>query len=337
MNSDSLSTVRFSTADLPEKDRIAIWREQYGRKVLKLDIEPINETSLECSILLRALPGVQIMSTAMSPVRITREREFLAEGNEDLIFIINQSGTATVFARGREVVLRPGNALLMSTSEAKVFDRHSHGGSLSFRIPRSSMSSIVADVDDRVMHLIPQEAEALKLLAGYAAPLFNEIALATPEFRRTAVNHLLDLIALALGATDDTMELANKRGLPAARLSVAKSYIVENSFRRDLSVGTVAAHLGVTPRNLQRMFESEGTTFSEFLLGQRLSQAHRMLTEPQRVQSAVATVAYDVGFGDLSYFNRSFKRRFGATPREIRNAGPGSTGTSARCQADGQV
>jgi AraC-like DNA-binding protein len=199
------------------------------------------------------------------------------------------------------------------------------------------MSSIVADVDDRVMHLIPQEAEALKLLAGYAAPLFNEIALATPEFRRTAVNHLLDLIALALGATDDTMELANKRGLPAARLSVAKSYIVENSFRRDLSVGTVAAHLGVTPRNLQRMFESEGTTFSEFLLGQRLSQAHRMLTEPQRVQSAVATVAYDVGFGDLSYFNRSFKRRFGATPREIRNAGPGSTGTSTRCQADGQV
>jgi AraC-like DNA-binding protein len=225
----------------------------------------------------------------------------------------------------------------MSTSEAKVFDRHSHGGSLSFRIPRSSMSSIVADVDDRVMHLIPQEAEALKLLAGYAAPLFNEIALATPEFRRTAVNHLLDLIALALGATDDTMELANKRGLPAARLSVAKSYIVENSFRRDLSVGTVATHLGVTPRNLQRMFESEGTTFSEFLLGQRLSQAHRMLTEPQRVQSAVATVAYDVGFGDLSYFNRSFKRRFGATPREIRNAGPGSTGTSTRCQADGQV
>ena len=108
MNSDSLSTVRFSTADLPERDRIAIWREQYGRKVLKLDIEPINETSLECSILLRALPGVQIMSTAMSPVRITREREFLAEGNEDLIFIVNQSGTATVFARGREVALRPG-------------------------------------------------------------------------------------------------------------------------------------------------------------------------------------------------------------------------------------
>ena len=150
-------------------------------------------------------------------------------------------------------------------------------------------------------------------------PFSTKLHLSTPKFRCTAVNHLLDLIALALGAEDDTSGLSIGRGLSAARLSEAKSYIVENSFRRDLSVGTVATHLGVTPRKLQRMFESEGTTFSEFLLGQRLSRAHRMLTEPRRIQSAVATVAYDAGFGDLSYFNRSFKRRFGGTPSDIRN------------------
>jgi AraC-like DNA-binding protein len=320
MDTDCFSTVRFSTGDLPAKDRIAIWREQYGRKTLKLDIEPISQKSFDCSVVKRALPGVQIMSTVMSPVRITRRREFLADGNDDLIFIINQSGTATVVSRKREVVLEPGDALLMSAGEAKVFDRHSHGGSLSFRIPHSSLSSIVTGIDDLVMHLIPQGAEVLKLLAGYAAPLFNEITLSTPKFRCTAVNHLLDLIALALVAEEDANGLG-VGGLSAARLSEAKSYIVENSFRRDLSVGTVATHLGVTPRKLQRMFESEGTTFSEFLLGQRLSRAHRMLTEPRWIQSAVATVAYDAGFGDLSYFNRSFKRRFGSTPSDVRNGG----------------
>jgi AraC-like DNA-binding protein len=337
MNSDGFSTVRFSTADLPEKDRAAIWREQYGRKGLKLDIEPINETFFECSVVSRVLPGVQMMSTAMSPVRITRGREFLADGNDDLIFIINQSGTATAFARGREVVLRQGDALLMSASESKVFDRHTHGGSLSFRIPRSAISSLVASIDDVVMHLVPQDAEALKLLAGYAAPLFNEIALTTVEFRRTAVKHLLDLVAFALGVTDDAAALTKKHGLPAARLRMAKSYIFENSYRRDLSVNTVAMHLGLTPRNLQRLFEREGTTFSEFLLAQRLNRAHRMLTEPRLTHSAVATIAYDVGFGDLSYFNRSFKRCFGTTPRDIRNGGPKSTGTDADRQADVQV
>ena len=79
------------------------------------------------------------------------------------------------------------------------------------------------------------------------------------------------------------------------------------------------AQLGLTPRNLQRLFESEGTTFSEFLLSQRLNRAHRMLTEPRLAQNPVGSVAYDAGFGDLSYFNRSFKRRYGMTPRDVRN------------------
>jgi AraC-like DNA-binding protein len=319
MDSTDFSTVRFTTADLPERDRIAIWREHYGRLSMRLDMEPLDDARFECCVVARTLPGVQVMTTAMSPVRITRTREFLADNNGDLILIINQTGTATAYARGRDVVLHEGEALLMNTSEVKVFDRHSHGGSLSFRIPRSVLSSIVADVDDVVMELIPQDNDVLKLLAGYAAPLFNDIALATPEFRRTAVNHLHDLVGLALGSTHDANDLANGRGLPAARLRMAKVYTIENSNRRNLSIGSVAAHLGLTPRNLQRLFESEGTTFSEFLLSQRLARAHRMLTEPRLAQSAVGAIAYDAGFGDLSYFNRSFKRRYGATPRSIRD------------------
>lgn len=324
MDPNGFATVRFSTADLPEKDRAAMWRDHYCRIAMKLDIEPFNDAPLDCSILTRALPGVQIMSTAMSPARITRTREFLADGNGDLIFMINQSGSVNAQSRGREMMLREGDAVLMSTGDVKVFDRPVHGGSLSFRIPRSILSAIVADVDDVVMQLIPQRTEALKLLAGYAAPLFHDVALASPEFRRTAVNHLHDLVALALGSAHDVSGLGNGRGVPAARLRMAKSYIIENSNRRDLSVGGVAAHLGLTPRNLQRLFESEGTTFSEFLLSQRLSRAHRMLTEPRLAQSAVGAIAYDAGFGDLSYFNRSFKRRYGSTPRDVRNQGSGS-------------
>ena len=319
MDQPGLTTVRFSTADYPEKDRMAIWRDHCCRLLMKLDIEPISGGPLEYSALARELPGVRVMSTAMSPVRITRTREYATDGNGDLILIINQTGKAMASARGRDVVLNEGDAVLMSASEAKTFDRNSYGGALSFRIPRSILSSMVSYVDDIVMQLIPQNTDALKLLAGYAAPLFNDIALATPEFRRTAVNHLHDLVALSLGAARGS--IAPGRAIPAARLRMAKSYIIENSSHRDLSVGAVAAHLGLTPRNLQRLFESEGTTFSEFVLSQRLTRAYRMLTEPRLAQNPVGAIAYDAGFGDLSYFNRSFKRRFGMTPRDVRNDG----------------
>jgi AraC-like DNA-binding protein len=321
MDQPGLTTIRFSTADHPGRDRMAMWRDHCCRLLMKLDIESINGGQLEYSLLARDLPGVRVMSTAMSPVRMTRTREYAADGNGDLIFIINQTGKATTSSRGRDIVLNEGDALLMSASDAKTFNRHSYGGSLSFRIPRPILSSMVPYIDDVVMQVIPQNTDALKLLAGYAAPLFNDIALATAEFRRTAVNHLHDLVALSLGAARDGV--AAGRAIPAARLRMAKSYIAENSSRRDLSVGAVAAQLGLTPRNLQRLFESEGTTFSEFLLSQRLSRAHRMLTEPRLAQNPVGAIAYDAGFGDLSYFNRSFKRRFGMTPRDVRNDSTG--------------
>jgi len=87
-----------------------------------------------------------------------------------------------------------------------------------------------------------------------------------------------------------------------------------------MSIGIVASYLGVTPRYLQRLFESDGTTFSEFLLGQRLARAYRMLCEPQSAQRQVSAIAYDVGFSDLSYFNRCFRRHYGATPTDMRKA-----------------
>jgi AraC-like DNA-binding protein len=93
---------------------------------------------------------------------------------------------------------------------------------------------------------------------------------------------------------------------------------VEHSHRREIPAASIAAHLCVTPRYLQRLFEEDGITFSEFLLTQRLAQAHRRLCEPDAIHAAISTIAYDTGVGDLSYFNRRFRRLYGLTPREVR-------------------
>lgn len=320
--------VRFTTADLPEHDRVSVWREHYDRMALKLDVAPAERSFFECTLVSRALPGLQLLSAAMSAVRVSRTRDSLADGNDDFIFIMNRRGAISASAHGRELSLHDGDAVLMSSAEAKVFDRHSRGRSLSLRIPRPVLAASVVDPDDAVMRLIPRHAAALKLVANYARSLMDENPLETRELRLAAVHHVHDLVALALGATRDAADLARVRGLPAARLRAAKALIMENCNRRDLSVGSVAAHLGLTPRNLQRLFETDGTTFSEFLLAQRLNRAHRMLTEPRLAQSLVGSVAYDVGFGDLSYFNRCFKQRYGATPRDIKK-GATCSGPSA--------
>jgi AraC-like DNA-binding protein len=88
----------------------------------------------------------------------------------------------------------------------------------------------------------------------------------------------------------------------------------------DLSVAEVAQRQRVTPRYVHKLFETEGLTFSSFVLGQRLARAHRTLSDPRFADRTIGSVAFDVGFGDLSYFNRTFRRHYGATPGEIRQS-----------------
>jgi len=71
---------------------------------------------------------------------------------------------------------------------------------------------------------------------------------------------------------------------------------------------------------VQALFESDGTTFSQFLLGERLARVYRMLHDPLQAPRSVSAIAYEAGFGDLSHFNRAFRRRYGATPSDVRAA-----------------
>jgi transcriptional regulator GlxA family with amidase domain len=104
----------------------------------------------------------------------------------------------------------------------------------------------------------------------------------------------------------------------AARLQAVKADILANLGRADLSVNEVAARHDLTPRYVQLLFESEGITFSEFLLVQRLMRAHRMLSDFRFGHRSITSVAFDVGIQDPSYFGRLFRRRFGLTPSELR-------------------
>jgi AraC-like DNA-binding protein len=318
---DSSATVRFSTADLPEKKPVAIWRDQYGRTLLRAHIEPVDDASYEATVASRTLPGLQLVSGRFNAGRTTRTREMMAVGNDDLYLFVNQTGDITVSVRGRDVTLGENDAVLISSGETVVFDRRTLGESITTRIPYAMLSPMVVGVDDAVMHRIPSNTAALKLLTSYASALLDEDhAMTTPAHRHRVAAHVHDLAALTLGATLEAADVANGRGMAAARLRAAKIYTIENISSREISVGGVALHLGVTQRYLQRLFELDGTTFSAFLLGQRLARAYRMLSEPQAVQRPVGVIAYDVGFGDLSYFNRCFRRLYGATPKDIREA-----------------
>jgi AraC-like DNA-binding protein len=51
-------------------------------------------------------------------------------------------------------------------------------------------------------------------------------------------------------------------------------------------------------------------------------RAQCALADPRFVGHPISTIAFEAGFGDLSHFNRTFRRRFGMTPSEVRARAP---------------
>ena len=311
----------FSTAGLPEKDRIAYWREHYGHVMLRVDLEPARDMPFEAYSRGLSLPGLQVMEASSSPAQISRRGRYLADGNDDIMLAINRRGSVTVESIGRVQSLGEGDAIILSGGEAAAFHRTSLGNSFTLRVPRALLESSLVSVEDAVMRPIPAGQGALRLLSDYTTWLLNAGGAVDTQLLNLSIRHVHDLLALTVGPSADFAETARTRGLRAARLRLAKSYVVAHSHRRDITIATIAASLSVTPRYVQRLFEADGSTFSEFLIGQRLARAHRRLCEPGSSHVAISTIAYDAGFGDLSYFNRCFRRQYGRTPREVRGDG----------------
>jgi AraC-like DNA-binding protein len=136
--------------------------------------------------------------------------------------------------------------------------------------------------------------------------------------QQRAAQHLIDLTSLLLGAAPDRVELATKRGYSPARFDLIKADVLKNLHRHDLTIDLVARAHGLSPRQAQRFFAHSGTTFTDFVLAARLSLAHRLLCDPRFHHRKITDIAYSAGFGDLSYFNREFRRRFGDTPSATR-------------------
>jgi AraC-like DNA-binding protein len=304
------------------RDRFAVWREVVGPTFLRLDVSQVPEHPFHASGTLLALPGLAIQWADNSGIRMDRTRALVADGSDDLILPLVTAGRHFASQRGRQTALDAHETALLSTADIGSVACASRSQAIVIRLPRTGIASAAPRLNDTLGRPILRDGEALRLLTRYVELLGADATPTSPSLSRLAVAHVYDLVALAIGATRDGAELASGRGVRAARLRAVKSDIAANLASRELSVIAVARRQGITPRYLHMLFEAEGTSFSKFVLGQRLALVHSMLADLRHDHLTITAIAYSAGFGDLSYFNRSFRRCYGATPRELRNEHP---------------
>jgi len=292
----------------------------HERGVTWVSFRPMPDLACGIDFRLRKFADLGLLSGTAAGVRHEHAGRDSGDGDDDFSFHINVSGHSQVAGQRGETMLREGDGMLLRYSVSRIISRPEPVDHRVIKLPRAGLGPLVRNIDDAVLLTIPSGTGMLSLLKGYVDAVFSDPALAKPDNRRLVVAQLCDLVAVTLGATRDAAAVAEGRGVRAARLRAIKSDIEAQLADGELSPGTIAKRHQVSDSYIRKLFASEGTSFSDYVRARRLVRAHRMLTDQRWAGVGIALIAYDAGFGDLSYFNRAFKRQYGATPSEVRDA-----------------
>jgi AraC-like DNA-binding protein len=120
----------------------------------------------------------------------------------------------------------------------------------------------------------------------------------------------------------ETTSGKSRRTQPASgrdrRRAVESALWIDAHADREIDLDSTAKAAGISSFHFLRMFSNVlGVTPHQYLVRSRLRHAARLLVDDART---ITSIAFDVGFGDLSNFVRTFHRAAGVSPRDFRNA-----------------
>ena len=310
-------------AELGLRARYDLWRDIYTSRYGIADFTPQKDRPLfaECEFMALGTIGVTRFDFSVQYL-IRADHHIAADARDDLLIGFNRAEAIRCRVRDREWTMLSGDPILFSNAEPFACQCETRLSIAGISLPREQLRELVPSLGEMIGTKLDASNPATRHLGRYIGFLLEsdepvqEPAL-TPRIETT----LADLLALTLGATRDAAHVAQRRGLRAARLQQVLQTIAADYAKPAFSPDTLARKLGLSPRYIQDLLQETGATFSERVLELRLQKVRAMLLDGRNNRLKISDVALACGFGDVSYFNQAFRRRFGCSPTQYRGAG----------------
>ena len=320
MDSSATDRIYFNTDVLPERDRFPAFCEGMFRHIIGADIAQIDSAPFSGALDIRRAGAVGIAHISITPARMTRRLNNVSDGNDAIVIQYWRHGSARLTQDECDNRIQAGDALIIDNAKPASLCAESASQFWSLTIPRHRIAASPPGIARCAGTKLTNNL-GFKLLFGYLKEIAAE-DLTDWRAAQLVGGHLIDLTAFALGAVANGP--TREDGVRAARRSAVLREIKCRSGDPGLSAAAVAASLGVTPRYVHLLLEETGKSFTHHVLARRLEKATELLADPKWRDRRIADIAAQAGFTDLSYFNRAFRRRYGATPSDLRAAAASS-------------
>jgi len=319
--------IHFSTDGVPPRERVAQWRDFFARHAHHItpgEVPDDNVFKAEAVghvtggfALLDIQSGLESMRrTAADVARDTTEAFFVRRFRMAAIWRTATRNTPI------DLAFEPGD-FCISANEWQ-FEEEAKGAA-SFDllvIPRPALSPLLAG--GRLMRLfrLPAASPLGSLLSAAIDAANSQVPLLPDELGESVLRNLCGLVALACGASFEDAEQA-RDSTRTAQLTAIKRYIDLNLSDPALTPARASAALGLSVRQLHRLFEPTGSSFARYVLRQRLLRCRDAVAGATGTGRSVVDIAFGWGFNSMATFYRAFASEFGAAPVALREARQG--------------
>jgi AraC-like DNA-binding protein len=331
-----MSKMIFSAEDLPsnldDRARFARWVDTYCAIYGDADIARRVDVPFSARTEFIQLGTCALVEFKGTINRIALNARHIAahRGVEPYVGLVLPRARMAISQQGRTLDLPPGGVTIVVNTESCEVQAESTSNSenswLGVAVPIAQLSALVPGIEDRVAMPLDIESAAVRHLIRYLAIVSDLDGIENDSvLLRHVDTTLIDLVAIALGAGGEALDLAGMRGLRAARAREIIAMIAACFADPAFSAQEVCRKLGLSPRYMQELLQQTGMTFSERVLEARLQKARAMLLDRRNDRMKISDIALASGFGDVSYFNQRFRARFGCSPTQHRG-GNGTAG-----------
>ncbi|SFL91664.1 transcriptional regulator FeaR [Marinobacter zhejiangensis] len=306
-----IKTTSVSTID----QRVETWNQSIATAVGGLCTQVRNRELFDGQIRRFCSYGMEFTKLRASGLTLQRQRHDADNRDNQYFYLIYQrDGSARVQQRHSQAAMRRGDLVLLDSNQPFSIEYPDHGYQYCFHIPRE-----MALRNWRHTRILTAEKVSAETdLASLVTPLLQKTAVVghtspSGNTEDCLLNAVLSLVQPLFTQTRD-----RAKEYHSIYLQKAMTFIERNLRNEAITTKTVADHLGISPRHLQRIFKTLGTSFNKLIREHRLCACASDLTDPRLAHVDVTSVAFYWGFKDCAHFSRVFKDYYGVPPSQYR-------------------